>query len=297
MRLTSRSANIVTKCWWRPLVLQRAFDSIPEARKVRDVRSNTKALGWSQPQPRDSSPPISSLSPRRRNPTQPNLTFKRPKQNKFNCPLECTHSFTREPSRHHLSFLFIQIGSPQCQQPALAIMADDNPDRLLSEPPDFSNQHREGNGSMSLGAAPNFNGGDVSPINGDSITTSAPPPVHDPNAKAVHDVINSEIGVSTLLNRLKQSIASAKVSSVQHSERRIELIRLLGVRYVSQETVDLRGGTLERAQETLQNYSREYQETRTPAWLILTILRRSYQHSRADVGQRGAICNFIASNA
>ncbi|KAG4443317.1 hypothetical protein IFR05_001186 [Cadophora sp. M221] len=91
-------------------------------------------------------------------------------------------------------------------------MADDNnPDRLLSDPPDFSSQHRERTGSMSLGAAPNANGDEVSPLNGDSITTSAPPPVlTNPNAKAVHDVVNSEIGVSTLLNRLKQSIASAK---------------------------------------------------------------------------------------
>ncbi|KAH9216172.1 hypothetical protein DL95DRAFT_363611 [Leptodontidium sp. 2 PMI_412] len=91
-------------------------------------------------------------------------------------------------------------------------MADDNnPDRLLSEPPDFSSQHRERTGSMSLGAAPNANGDEVSPLNGDSITTSAPPPVlTNPNAKAVHDVVNSEIGVATLLNRLKQSIASAK---------------------------------------------------------------------------------------
>ncbi|KAH7333480.1 hypothetical protein BKA65DRAFT_403833 [Rhexocercosporidium sp. MPI-PUGE-AT-0058] len=64
---------------------------------------------------------------------------------------------------------------------------------------------------MSLGAAPNANGDEVSPLNGDSINTSAPPPVlTNPNAKAVHDVVNSEIGVSTLLNRLKQSIASAK---------------------------------------------------------------------------------------
>ncbi|PVH69771.1 RhoGAP-domain-containing protein [Cadophora sp. DSE1049] len=65
---------------------------------------------------------------------------------------------------------------------------------------------------MSLGAAPNANGDDVSPVNnGDSVTTAAPPPIlSNPNAKAVRDVVNSEIGVSTLLNRLKQSIASAK---------------------------------------------------------------------------------------
>jgi hypothetical protein len=70
---------------------------------------------------------------------------------------------------------------------------------------------------MSLGAAPNANGDDVSPITGDSTTTAAAaaaqPAQPDPNVKAVHDVVNSEIGVATLLNRLKQSIASAKVSN------------------------------------------------------------------------------------
>ncbi|KAL2065434.1 hypothetical protein VTL71DRAFT_3104 [Oculimacula yallundae] len=91
-------------------------------------------------------------------------------------------------------------------------MADDNnPDRLHSEPPDFSSQQRDRTGSMSLGAPPNPNGDDVSPLNGDSVPASAPPSAtFNPNAKAVHDVVNSEIGVSTLLNRLKQSIASAK---------------------------------------------------------------------------------------
>lgn len=67
---------------------------------------------------------------------------------------------------------------------------------------------------MSLGAAPNANDGDVSPKNDNNLTTTTtagPPPAQDPNAKAVYDVVNSEIGVATLLNRLKQSIASAKV--------------------------------------------------------------------------------------
>ncbi|KAH8782342.1 hypothetical protein F5882DRAFT_428823 [Hyaloscypha sp. PMI_1271] len=63
---------------------------------------------------------------------------------------------------------------------------------------------------MSLGAAPNANGDEVSPIKDDSTATAPPPAQSDPNAKAFHDVINSEIGVATLLNRLKQSIASAK---------------------------------------------------------------------------------------
>ncbi|RDW77407.1 hypothetical protein BP6252_05460 [Coleophoma cylindrospora] len=71
----------------------------------------------------------------------------------------------------------------------------------------------ERNGSMSLGAAP-LMGGDVSPIQGDSTTTAPgpqPAPTEvDPNAKIVQEVVNSEIGVATLLNRLKQSIASAK---------------------------------------------------------------------------------------
>lgn len=117
-----------------------------------------------------------------------------------------------------------------------------NPDALLSEPPQFpSSPQHERAGSTSLGAAPNPNGDVVSPIIGDSATLpTAPPPVQiDPNARVVIDVINSEvsastktrrppplphhvalganksgpqIGVQTLLTRLKQSIASAKVS-------------------------------------------------------------------------------------
>ena len=63
---------------------------------------------------------------------------------------------------------------------------------------------------MSLGAAPNANGDDVSK---DDSTPA--PALNDPNAKAVYDVVNSEIGVATLLNRLKQSIASTKVRGPQ----------------------------------------------------------------------------------
>lgn len=69
-----------------------------------------------------------------------------------------------------------------------------NPNRQLSEPPDFPNQHHERTGSMSLGAPPT--GDDVSPMgtNGDSATsTAAPPALQDPNAKVVHDVLNSEV--------------------------------------------------------------------------------------------------------
>jgi hypothetical protein len=72
---------------------------------------------------------------------------------------------------------------------------DSNPDRLLSEPQDVSShpQHQR-TGSMSLGAAPNSNGDDVSPINGDSAapSTTGPPPA-DPYARVVNDVINSEV--------------------------------------------------------------------------------------------------------
>lgn len=106
---------------------------------------------------------------------------------------------------------------------------------------------------MSLGAAPNANGDEVSPLNGDSITTSAPPPVlTNPNAKAVHDVVNSEIGVATLLNRLKQSIASAKVGlPLRRIKRYLKLILCLGICNLSQETIHIGRGTFERTQEAL----------------------------------------------
>ena len=77
-----------------------------------------------------------------------------------------------------------------------------NSDRLLSETPDLSNQPQqqqqpaqlhESSGSMSLGAAPNGDGG-VSPINGDSNPSTTHPPAQiDSNAKAVYDVVNSEV--------------------------------------------------------------------------------------------------------
>ena len=66
--------------------------------------------------------------------------------------------------------------------------------RLHPEPPEFSNQSGERTGSMSLGAPPNANGEDASPMNGDATSTMVPPPAQvDPNAKAVHDVMNSEV--------------------------------------------------------------------------------------------------------
>lgn len=81
-------------------------------------------------------------------------------------------------------------------------MAEDNqPDRLLSDPPEFTTQPRDRMGSMSVGDEHK-----VEPTNEDRDMQV------DHNVKDVQDVVNSELGVSTLLNRLKQSIASAKVS-------------------------------------------------------------------------------------
>jgi hypothetical protein len=78
---------------------------------------------------------------------------------------------------------------------------DRNPDKLLSEPPpEFtpSPTARDRTGSMSLGAPPNANGDEVSPINnGDAMSPTGgnlpPPPPADPNAQAVHEVVNSEV--------------------------------------------------------------------------------------------------------
>ena len=83
---------------------------------------------------------------------------------------------------------------------------DNNPDKLLSGPPEFANQQHERTGSMSLGAAPNSNGDDVSPINGDSAapsTAAGPPPAQvDPNAQVVQVVMNSEVSTSKTTTEL-----------------------------------------------------------------------------------------------
>jgi hypothetical protein len=75
---------------------------------------------------------------------------------------------------------------------------DNNPDRLLTDPPEFADHHHERKGSMSVGAAPNANGDEVSPINGDAGVAAAVPPPIDPNAKAVADVVNSEVELNYL---------------------------------------------------------------------------------------------------
>jgi len=89
---------------------------------------------------------------------------------------------------------------------------DTNPDRLLAQPSEFPIHQHNRTGSMSLGAAPNANGDEVSPINGDGAAEAPIPKEVNFRAKSVETVYNSEIGVQTLLQRLKQSIASAKVS-------------------------------------------------------------------------------------
>jgi hypothetical protein len=155
---------------------------------------------------------------------------------------------------------------------------DNNPDRLLSEPPEFPDQQRERTGSMSLGAAPNANGDDVSPINGDSTTTVTLPPQADPNAKAVQAVINSEIGVSTLLNRLKQSIASAKVRNDQLALADQANINATGICAFSQKAICLGGGTFEWPQEALQGYIGEHSKARASSWFIPTSIRGNHQY-------------------
>lgn len=79
---------------------------------------------------------------------------------------------------------------------------DNDSDRRLSGNPDFRSSH-ERTGSMTLGAAPNPNGDDVSPINGDSAAPSTiappsaqPPTQVDPNARVVRDVLDSEVNTS-----------------------------------------------------------------------------------------------------
>lgn len=71
-----------------------------------------------------------------------------------------------------------------------------NDEKHMSEPPpEFSaSPVHDRMANMNLGSPPNANGDDVSPIHGDSASqTGPPPPAADPNAKIVHEVVNSEV--------------------------------------------------------------------------------------------------------
>jgi len=73
---------------------------------------------------------------------------------------------------------------------------DRNTEKLNSEPPpEFTpSPIHDRMGSMTLGSPPNANGDDVSPINGESLAQSGPPPpASDPNAQSVDKVVNSEV--------------------------------------------------------------------------------------------------------
>lgn len=76
---------------------------------------------------------------------------------------------------------------------------DQNPDRLMSEPP--TNTSADGSPTRA----------EVHP-DGAGEAPASPAQHIDPAAlQRVEEVKHSEIGISTLLNRLKQSVASAKV--------------------------------------------------------------------------------------
>ncbi len=109
-------------------------------------------------------------------------------------------------------------------------------------PPSFQRQRM---GSLSLGPAPASENGGGSTANGGAgagATTSAgasagasTTAVATDLPRDVQDVLQSEIGVSTMLNRLKQSIATAKVSLLFAESPHIQTLtpRRLGVRCVS----------------------------------------------------------------
>jgi len=69
-----------------------------------------------------------------------------------------------------------------------------NPDRLLSEPPEFAdhNQQQERKGSMAHGAPPGTSDG-VAPTNGDASTNGGHGQTQDPNTEKVSLVVNSEV--------------------------------------------------------------------------------------------------------
>ncbi|KAG9247403.1 hypothetical protein BJ878DRAFT_556259 [Calycina marina] len=114
-------------------------------------------------------------------------------------------------------------------------VAGPDTDRMMSEPLKLPDQQQERKGSMSLGAPATGDG--VSPINGDSTATGTAP--IDPNADKVAFVANSEIGISTCLNRLKQSIASGKeFASMLNKRARVEEEHCTGLKRLCRTASD-----------------------------------------------------------
>ncbi|KAI9740113.1 MAG: hypothetical protein M1818_004864 [Claussenomyces sp. TS43310] len=129
-------------------------------------------------------------------------------------------------------------------------------DRFDSESPQHASQQRERDDKMSSGGRPSSD--DAAPMNGNGRVDSAPSVAQvDPHAEAVQSVVTSEIGVQTLLNRLKQSIASAKEFALFLKKRStLEEEHANGLRKICRATHE----NLRRPEHRQGSFAQSYEE-------------------------------------
>ncbi|KFX99853.1 hypothetical protein V490_01598, partial [Pseudogymnoascus sp. VKM F-3557] len=110
--------------------------------------------------------------------------------------------------------------------------AKDNTEQQFSE---THSQRPESSGKMSTGA----HSENATAPSGGAPPSAAPAPAPGPYAEQVQNVVNSEIGVQTLLNRLKQSVASAKEFALFLQKRsKLEEDHSIGLKKISRITHD-----------------------------------------------------------
>ncbi|KFZ20727.1 hypothetical protein V502_03006, partial [Pseudogymnoascus sp. VKM F-4520 (FW-2644)] len=110
-------------------------------------------------------------------------------------------------------------------------------DQQFSESHTASSQRPESSERMSSSTgAPTEN---ATTPSGNAPASAAPAPTPGPYTEQVQNVVNSEIGVQTLLNRLKQSVASAKEFALFLQKRsKLEEDHATGLRKISRITHD-----------------------------------------------------------
>jgi hypothetical protein len=82
-----------------------------------------------------------------------------------------------------------------------------------------------------------------------------------------------QVGVSTLLTRLKQSIASARVCCTKTPRQKPCLLtQTTGLCRIPQEAILTRGRTRPRAQEAMSQHIRVVSKARQPAGILLAQL-------------------------
>lgn len=149
-----------------------------------------------------------------------------------------------DPRHHRISDT--TMAAPHTTPPTIAPMT--GTDSFNHDPSDGTAPAEEAENSASP----------TSPVNQAApVLSTAPQPQDAQTQQRVHDVLHSDVGVTTLLSRLKASITSARVG-IPPIPHKAGLMRCAGFLQLPQAPGSAGRGTCQQSQKAQSPYSREH---------------------------------------